>query len=208
MAVIQRSSPGILGIAFAIVLGLLMFTLCVPLCSTACGVAGLAGLFGVGVGVAGVADHAMDDAHTRKRKRHTIAAETESQAEKFTGQSQAGQTLQATPMSPEPDSKEQQTDDPGDAEGNVPPTKRFIKAQARVGRVCPDSVIPETSTDQLTEFCVELFATGIERSDVIRKLRRKSKRNGFTYDVEMRKCLAGIVALAQETYASQSLTGP
>lgn len=44
MAVIRRSSPGIFGIAVAVALGLLLFVLCVPVCTTACGIAGLAGI--------------------------------------------------------------------------------------------------------------------------------------------------------------------
>ncbi len=188
MAVIHRSSPGILGIAFAIVLGLLMFTLCVPLCTSACGVAGLAGLAG-----AGVAIDAADKTYKDKRKRLRIAQQEYQPA--------------ATPnpihsnAEPESDLQDEQENEQPEARHApvVPQTQEILKAQARVARVCPESLIQEETRVRFTDFATDLFADGIERSDVIRDLRHKVKGDGWTYDAEMRKCLAGIVSLAQET---------
>lgn len=163
MAVIQRKSPGILGIAFAVMLGLLMFTLCVPICSTACGIAGLAGLVGLG----SLSELPDSDEHAiivdpppsekAKRKRTPIAVGETKQQE-----SQAVETLDPMQSDQDPEvlvsereaelQEEQVSDEPEEHQPLVQPNEEYVKAQARVARVCPDSLIPEETKVRFTDF--------------------------------------------------------
>lgn len=212
MSAVQRRSPGIIGIAFAIVLGLLMFTVCVPVCTTACGIAGLATI--VGIGASQAPEYSQFDPGKENR--------TPDEAREFSVESeQHSDMLAAQPEYPaesKPESEERIAEEPAPSNTQEPEassypapsdmTQEYEKALDRVLRNCPGSLMPEETSILFAEFAAQLFAGGSSRRDVIRDLRRKVKGDGWTYNMEMRKCLAGIVSLAQEANEARSAETP